>query len=389
MTQLRISVKNTADVGGTFLTPFWFGIHSQGFDLFNAGQTATPGLEALAEDGNFAPINGELMAADADAQSGAVLGAAGPIATGEMAAVRVDVDGSNTHISLGAMVLPSNDAFVGTDRSIKLFDAHGNFKGAKTIKFDGGDVYDAGTEVNTEMDAAFINQTGPNTGMDENGVVGQHPGFNGSMANPTGDQIILGGTNAFGVEIDPAAADFTRPGAQIAKVHINTVKERDGSNKRDFIWGGRDDDMIDAKAGNDFVFGGSGWDVIDGGAGHDKLFGGSGDDQIMGGIGRDIVKGGSGDDVVAGGTGRDHLFGGRGEDVFVFSEDDGRDTVWDFNAHQDKVLLDVDGITDFTDISEHAQQVGRSVKIDFGEGDILMLWRTKLSDLTEDSFMIV
>ncbi|MCR9156618.1 MAG: spondin domain-containing protein [Rhodobacteraceae bacterium] len=233
MSMLRITVTNNSPDGGTFLTPFWFGLHNGAFDLGDIGDAASPGLEALAEDGSFDAIAAELTGADAGALGGAVFGAAGPIATGEVATALLNVDGiSLPYISLAAMILPSNDAFIGTLDAVELFAEDGDFIGPVTLTFDGSDVYDAGTEVNTELDAAFINQMGPNTGETENGVITLHPGFNGSEGNPDGegDQIILGGTNAFGVPIDPTAADFTREGAQIAQISIEEVAVRLGSS---------------------------------------------------------------------------------------------------------------------------------------------------------------
>ncbi len=229
--ELRLTVTNTSPEGGTFLTPFWFGLHDEGFDLGNRGEVASAGLEALAEDGSFDAIAEELFAGDPDALGGAILGARGPIATGETASTTILASTATPFISLAAMLLPSNDAFIGTLNPVTLFDENGDYVGDQVLTFDGSRVYDAGTEVNTELDAAFINQTGPNTGETEGGVITLHPGFNGSEGNPEGegDQIILGGTNAFGVPIDPVAADFTRDGMQLAQVSIEQVAVRLGS----------------------------------------------------------------------------------------------------------------------------------------------------------------
>jgi len=203
MTSLRISVRNTSAEGGTALTPFFAGFHDNSFDLYNLGEAASAGLEALAEDGNNSVVAGELVAADADAQSTNVVGDRGPIAAGERASAILDVNGaSNGYLSLASMILPSNDAFVGTADALRLFDSNGRFFGAQTVVFTGESVRDAGTEYNTERDAAFINQTAPNTGLTEGGVVRVHEGFNGSLGNPDGilgnpngvpgEQIILG-----------------------------------------------------------------------------------------------------------------------------------------------------------------------------------------------------
>ena len=393
MTELRITVKNTSETGGTFLTPVYFGFHDGSFDLFDAGKAASDGLEQLAEDGAATTLAEERLAADADSQGIVVTGEAGPITTQETTSARIDVDGrSNGFVSLAAMILPSNDAFIGTDNAVKLFD-DGKFTGAQTLTFEGSDVYDAGTEVNTELDAAFINQTAPNTGEDENGVVTLHPGFNGSDGNPEGegDQIILGGTNAFGEEITEAA-DFTAEGAQVAVVHINTVVDHVGTDGRDFIWGKSDDDIVEAGAGRDFIITRSGWDVIDAGDGNDFVSAGKGDDYVDAGDGNDFVRGGSGDDTLGGGDGRDKIFagfgddivvggegrdwlsGGFGDDSFVFATGDGKDVIWDFDRFgDDQLVLSVEGIENFDDVVEASFVAYSGTWLNFGDGDAIFL----------------
>ncbi len=390
MTDLRITVRNMSDDGGTFLTPLYFGLHDGAFDLFDAGAAASAGLEALAEDGNFDPLSAERLAASPDSIGLVVAGDAGPIATQEIASNTVTVDGTvNAEISFAAMILPSNDAFVGTADAMTLFDDDGNFAGAHTVVFNGSDVYDAGTEVNTELDAAFINQAGPNTGVDEDGVVTLHPGFNGSVGNPmgAGDQIILGGTNAFGVAIDPMAADFTLPEAQIAVVHINTVVEHDGTDNRDFIVGGSADDIVNGGGGQDHILGRGGWDVLNGEGGQDEIFGRRGDDIIDGGNGADYIRGGSGNDMITGGAGRDWVSGNAGDDVFVFVAGDGHDVIRDFDQNGDDVIaLNVEGIDSFDDVLASAEQAGRGVELDFGKDGSLYLRDADINTLDAGDF---
>ena len=433
MTELRISVQNTSDLGGTATTPFYFGFHDGGFDIFDAGQAASPGLERLAEDGIFAPndpsgfvtLADERLALQADSQGTAVVGTTpagtpGPIAAAAQASTTVTIDDPalNQNVVYAAMLLPSNDAFVGTDDSIQLFDANGEFLGASTSVFLGSDVYDAGTEFNTEEDAAFINQAAPDTGLDEGGVVRLHEGFNGSEGNPDGvlgnpdgqpgAQNILGGTNGFGQFIDPEAADFTREGAEIATVHINTVVRRDGDDGRDFIWGQRDDDIVNAGDGRDFINGRAGWDVLNGEGGADKILGGRGNDEISGGAGRDFILGGRDDDIIDGGTGRDtilggqgddqitggeggdYLIGGSGDDSFFFGTGDGRDTIKDFNrSGDDTLVLSVEGINSFEDVLDAANDRNSGTAINFGGGDRILLGGVEVADLNENDFFFV
>ncbi len=394
MDDLRLTVKNVSPTGGLALTPFWFGLHDGSFNLFEVGGKSSAGLEAIAEDGNLAPIASELTAADSDAIGGAIIGTRGPIGAGETTSQIVTGVNGATHgsLSFAAMLLPSNDAFIGTENSLQLFDSSGTFLGERTINFSGLDVYDAGTEVNTERDAAFINQTAPNTGITENGVIMHHPGFNGSLGNPVGegDQIILGGTNAFGELINPVAADFTQPGSQVAVFHINTTVTHTGSARRDVIRGKGDDDIVNSGAGNDHVSGGKGWDVINAGEGDDWISGGAGDDAIMGGAGRDDIQGGQGDDMIGGGSGNNSLSGGRGNDVFVFSKGSGRDTISDFdNRSDDRIIIDIAGFDSFEDVMSAASSGHHRTVINFGDGDSLVLNNIRLHALAADDFLFV
>lgn len=412
-TSLRITVTNTSEAGGTFLTPFWFGFHDESFDLFETGKVASAGLEQLAEDGDASGLAAELVAADADGQGGVVAGAAGPITTGEVTSLVVDVDGaSNGQISVAAMILPSNDAFVGTGNGVTLFDEHGTFLGATTLTFLGTDVYDAGTEYNTEEDAAFINQTAPNTGLDEGGVVRLHEGFNGSLGNPDGTlgnppgvpgaQIILGGTNAFGETIDPIAADFTQPGAEVAEIYINTVTEILGDDSDELIFGDQSDDLVTALDGDDIIVTRAGYDAIDAGDGSDIVAAGRGNDEVSGGDGNDIIRAGSGNDAVAGGEGDDLIFAQRGDDVVMgnegndlirlgagantvlFAEGDGDDRVFDFNE-DDTLLLDVALTAE--DVLAAAKLGAQGIVLDFEEdGSILLVGVT---EFTTDSFELI
>lgn len=122
----------------------------------------------------------------------------------------------------------------------------------------------------------------------------------------------------------------------------------------DQLFGGPDDDTIDALAGedmvigregNDTLMGDAGDDLLDGGAGNDVLLGGDGDDTLMGGMGDDFFDGGAGDDRLVVGALDDpaqlawygYLFQARrasnGNDSFAFGFGDGHDTIDDFDAN--------------------------------------------------------
>ena len=73
--------------------------------------------------------------------------------------------------------------------------------------------------------------------------------------------------------------------------------DQTGTSGRDWLFGARGDNTIDARAGNDFVWTGRGHDNINGGSGNDLIRSGRGSDNVNGGAGSDRVFAGSGDDV--------------------------------------------------------------------------------------------
>ena len=328
---ITVTVTNTLGAGGTFLTPLWFGFHDgANFDLFDAGSAASLGLERLAEDGSVEGIAAEFSqqtganGVDATIIGGA--GAPGPIDPGETISFTLNVNADDVgpgYFTWATMVIPSNDAFLAApDNALtdRIFDDQGNFLGPITIQRFGNDVLDAGTEVNTEDGAAFLNQTARDQGIAENGVVGLHPGFNGSEGNPNGGPVnVLGGTTAAGTIVDPVEGDFTRNGGQEQLLEI----------------------VIDRVAGSN-----------------------------------DTLDGGAGDDIIDGGRGDDNLTGGIGSDTFLFGQDSGDDVVTDFDAAFD--------VLDFTDTGAgalNAQQNGNDVVIDLGAGNTVTLLDTLVGDL--------
>ncbi len=191
---VRVTVTNSGPEGGTFLTPPWVAVQDGQFDIYDRGAESAEFLERLAEDGTTDDIVAAFEASGAVGDNGVITGpggqAAGPLDPGESGSIVLTVDPAKSQfLNFASMVIPSNDAFVaspGDPTALQIFDAHGNFTGGD-FNVTGADVLDAGTEVNTEQDAAFLNQTGPDTGEDEGGVVTTHPGFIGSTILPATD----------------------------------------------------------------------------------------------------------------------------------------------------------------------------------------------------------
>ncbi len=67
---------------------------------------------------------------------------------------------------------------------------------------------------------------------------------------------------------------------------------------------------------------------------------GTGNDDVLGGgVGNDQLNGGNGNDILIDGAGQDTLRGGGGADLFIFTRDDARDVILDYQAGIDQIDL--------------------------------------------------
>ncbi len=220
---VTVTLRNLAPVNGTLQTPVWIGFHDGQFDTYDSGSAAdlffptTNALERLAEDGNNDPINTAFTAQGFGSVQSVLAGSftPGPLAAGESVSATFRLDpaaATSRYFSYASMVLPSNDAFIanGNPLTHQIFNGAGAFF-ATDFTVTGAEVLDAGTEVNDELPAntAFFGQASPDTGVDENGLVGAHPGF---LTAATG--TILDDPNF-------AAADFTQVGYEMLSVSFS------------------------------------------------------------------------------------------------------------------------------------------------------------------------
>ncbi|MCH9698084.1 MAG: spondin domain-containing protein [Gammaproteobacteria bacterium] len=199
-----VTVKNQAAQRGALQTPVWVGAHDGTFDIYDrnvaVGDTnANPNLisresvESIAEDGNTAPITAEFEQLQGNSPQATMVAPGGPLAPGAVVSTTLNFSNpqQQQYFSYASMIIPSNDFFVanGSPLAHPLFDDQGRFIGQPFI-VAGSEVLDAGTEINDEIAAntAFLNQAGPNIGVDENGVVTLGTGFAapGALTFPDG-----------------------------------------------------------------------------------------------------------------------------------------------------------------------------------------------------------
>jgi hypothetical protein len=182
--QLQITVTNDQPSGGFALSQVWFGVHDGSFTTFTpgVGATGTP-FQSVAELGDPTAI----QAAFAGHGAQTVVGPT-PITPGLTVSGSLNVANTATDrfLSFGAMVVPSNDFFMGNANpmAFALFDAAGHFNGPLTINIYGRNVWDAGTEVdNIASGAAFILGEDAHDHVAENGTVSLVFGGNNDLTS--------------------------------------------------------------------------------------------------------------------------------------------------------------------------------------------------------------
>jgi Ca2+-binding RTX toxin-like protein len=156
-------------------------------------------------------------------------------------------------------------------------------------------------------------------------------------------------------------------------------------------------DYFEAYEGDDIVFGGGGGDIIGGGLGNDTLYADTyanfpGADTatdyniLLGGAGDDFLVSGVGMDDLWGGVGNDVMTGGAGVDWFVFEPGSGIDTITDFTAGEDQIMVmaNMNGVGDPT-LSQNQD----GTVVDFGGGNAVILAGVDVASLPTDAIQIL
>ncbi len=394
LVEVTVTVESLASENGTLLTPFWVGFHDGNFDTYDSGTSASAGLESLAEDGDATILAEEFLASGAGFVEGVIPGAGGatpgPIDSGETTSLTFTVDrslASSRYFNYASMLIPSNDAFIanGDPESVELFDEEGNFLGADFV-VSGSEVLDAGTEVNDEAEesTAFFTQSSPNTGIDENGTVRLHQGF-----DPDG-RILS--------SADFANGDFTASGQDLVRITVTATELTDDMSEMETaelnifgnrLFGTADADEIVVTDSEQVIFGLDGDDEIDlrGDSGANLSFGGNGADTYYLGSG-DRLYGVEGDDLFIAGEGGDNIItGNNGDDQFWIADGvipESANTITDFVAGDD--IIGIRGVdASFSDLAFADSNAG--AVISFNGSDLAVLSnRTADFVASEDNF---
>ena len=169
---VTVTVQNLAPTNGVAYAPLRLGFHSGAFDAFNLGQVAGAPIVSVAEGGSGSAWFPAFAAADPGATLGTVLpDPAGPLLPGASGRATFMVDAAlNPYFTFAAMVIPSNDLFIGNDdpMAYRLFGAGGTLA-LTSITVRAREVWDAGSEVFDPAAAAFVGNNGLRA--DQNSVV--------------------------------------------------------------------------------------------------------------------------------------------------------------------------------------------------------------------------
>lgn len=171
---IQVTVENLAPQNSVSFAPLRLGFNNGTYDSFNIGEAATAPIISIAEGGSGADWFPAFAAADPTATLGTVVpNPAGPLLPGQTGTAVFEVDASiNQFFTFGAMIVPSNDYFIGNDSptQYRLLDDQGNLL-INSITQRGRDVWDAGSELDGPFGAAFLVGSNNDDRIAQNGVV--------------------------------------------------------------------------------------------------------------------------------------------------------------------------------------------------------------------------
>lgn len=182
-------VKITNITEAQAFTPFIAATHMSSVSIFTPGEAAMPELEQLAEGGAVGPMADLLAGFPNEVLD--IVTTEGLLMPGETATIEIRGDILRRRLSLAAMLIPTNDSFVGLNAMILPNRSNTAYAPA----------FDAGTEENDELCA---NIPGPVCG-----------GEGTSMSEGEGFVYISKGVQGIG-DLDPATYDWRNPVAFIS-----------------------------------------------------------------------------------------------------------------------------------------------------------------------------
>lgn len=198
------SVEITNLTQGVYFTPILVAAHPAENSLFTSGMPASANLETMAEGGDISGLTSDLEGLNATIVGNPAGGLLAPGAS-TTADLNTDTSPANTNLSIVAMMLPTNDGFIGLN-SISVPTEAGTY----TYNVN---AYDAGTEANDELLANFP-APGPvadAVGANGTGIVAEAETFVHIHRNVLGDTDETGGAS----DIDSVVHRWLNPVARV------------------------------------------------------------------------------------------------------------------------------------------------------------------------------
>ena len=216
MARDNVTVEITNLSNALYYTPLLVSAHNKYTHVFQPGSAASASLQAMAEGGDISGLDTALASVGAN---NVVNPAGGLLAPGASATASLAVNKGNRYLSIVAMLLPTNDGFVGLD-ALKIPKKHGSH----TFYLN---AYDAGTEANDEIingggapgTPGIPADPGGNSGSGASGVTGAD--HNATVHIHRG---IVGGASS---DLDGAVHRWMNP---VAKVVITVGDDDDGDD---------------------------------------------------------------------------------------------------------------------------------------------------------------
>lgn len=230
-------------------------------------------------------------------------------------------------------------------------------------------------------------------------------GFEHAAGSATGDDVLWG-----------------TPGQNVLRTYggNDLVYDRSGDDKvelgdgNDTVVAGGGQDSFDGGAGNDYisyyystsgvmldlqtnvVSGGWAWDDSINGfedaagsnTGDDTLLGTSGSNYLRGYGGDDLLDGRGGADTLWGGEGEDTLTGGTGADTFVFTPNDGFDTITDFDSAVDLIDLRAFAFATASEVLRTVVADGADLLLLLPDGTTVLFEQHRIGDLSDAHFIL-
>ncbi len=171
--QLRtvtVTITNRAAANSISFADTHLGFHRGVFDAFDIGTASAPGIISVAEGGVGGQWQTDFAAADPTATRG-IIGM--PLLPGQSRSQSFIVNaGLNRFFTFAAMVIPSNDFFIGNDNPLqyRLFDDAGNLL-INRISQRYNQIWDGGSEAFSIANAAFLVNGNNDLRTPQNGVV--------------------------------------------------------------------------------------------------------------------------------------------------------------------------------------------------------------------------